>query len=193
FLGNYGAPGALWDGGCCDNFANVINGQTWLNGVPVDGRTTLRPRSLSVISLVTTGDTRASNFGRARDWDLWWGDLAELIVYDRPLSSVERKAIEDYLQVKYGLGGSVLSPVITPNGGVFTGSVTVTLTTPTPHAEIHYTLDGTEPTETSASYAGPLTLTETTTLKAKAFLDGLPESPTATAGFTSSGEFSPAN
>jgi hypothetical protein len=101
FLGGYGAPGPLWEGSCCDNVGNVINGQTWLNGVPVDGRSTTRPRTMSVISLVTAGDTRASNFGRARDWDPWWGDLSELIIYDQPLSSTDHKAVEDYLRIRY--------------------------------------------------------------------------------------------
>ena len=46
---------------------------------------------------------------------------------------------------------------ISPPGGTFTGSLTVTLSTGSSGAEIHYTLDGTVPTVASPVYAGPIT------------------------------------
>jgi hypothetical protein len=81
----------------------VRNGQTFLNGLPVNGTTTNRPRQISVISLVTTGDTSADRFGTAPggSYAPWWGDLAELIVYDRPLTTDERAAVEGYLRTRY--------------------------------------------------------------------------------------------
>ena len=39
-------------------------------------------------------------------------------------------------------------------------------------AEIRYTTDGSQPTAQSTLYSGPLTLTETTTVKAIAIKDG---------------------
>ena len=51
-------------------------------------------------------------------------------------------------------------------------------------ATIRYTTDGTEPEETSTGYTGPITITETTTIKAKAFKGGLDPSETATATYT---------
>lgn len=53
---------------------------------------------------------------------------------------------------------------ITPSG-TFTDTKTVTMTT-NETAAIYYTLDGTEPNESSLVYSIPLTLTETTTVKA---------------------------
>jgi hypothetical protein len=44
-------------------------------------------------------------------------------------------------------------PTFGPDGGVFVNSVLVTLTTATPDAAIHYTLDGTDPDFTSALYS----------------------------------------
>ena len=51
-------------------------------------------------------------------------------------------------------------------------SATVALSTTTAGASIYYTLDGTEPTDASTLYSSPITLTETTTLKAIAALNG---------------------
>ena len=46
-------------------------------------------------------------------------------------------------------------------------------------AEIHYTTDGSQPTAQSPLYSGPLTLTETTTVKAIAIKDGVSSSVTS--------------
>ncbi len=78
----------------------------------------------------------------------------------------------------------VATPVISPNGGTFTSSVSVTLSTSTSGAAIRYTLDGSTPTATSALYSSPIQLTTSATLKAKGFASGLTESDTATAVFT---------
>jgi len=50
------------------------------------------------------------------------------------------------------------------SGTSFNESIKVTLTV-NPAATIHYTIDGSTPTATSATYTAPLTFTETTTLK----------------------------
>jgi hypothetical protein len=190
FEGGYGAPGPIWRPDCCVS-PSIVNGQTWLNGAPVNGRTTLRPRTMSVISLVTTGNVSASNFGFPRDISPFWGDLAELIIYDRPLSSGERKALDDYLLAKYAIG-PVTAPAISPAGATFTGSVSASISIATPEAEIFYTLDGTEPTTSSTPYTGPIAVTSTVTLKAKAFRTGLAPSATTTAGFIEGAAFNPA-
>jgi hypothetical protein len=188
FAGGSGAPGAIWDGFA---LAAVKDGLTSVNGVAVAGTTTARPTSLSVVSLVTTGDAYAQKFGAAYQSLPWLGDLAELIVYDRALTSSERKGVEDYLLSKYGIGGQVATPSISPAGGVFAGTVEVTLATQTAGAEIRYTLDGTEPTLASAVYETPLVVTSTLTVKAKAWREGLAESATAVAGFTREAEATP--
>jgi hypothetical protein len=188
FRGGSGDPGAIWGGGAS---SQVKQGQTRVNGVPVDGTATPRPRQMSVVSLVTTGNATADRFGEAYYSVPWWGDLAELIVYDRALDPGERKAVEDYLLAKYATTGQVTTPVVSPPGGVFSGSVDVMVSTGTPGAEIRYTLDGTEPTLSSDVYVSPIPIGRTTTLKAKAFRADLVESATATAGFTQDADATP--
>lgn len=79
---------------------------------------------------------------------------------------------------------TVETPIIDPNGGNFTTDITVTISTETTGATIRYTTNGTEPSESSNTYNQPLTLSETTTLKAKAFKESYTASATATAQFT---------
>lgn len=58
-----------------------------------------------------------------------------------------------------------------PASTSFAGSMTVAISA-AEGATIHYTLDGTDPTTESAVYSEPLTITETTTVKAIAVVDG---------------------
>ena len=80
-------------------------------------------------------------------------------------------------------GNSVAQPEFLPNGGTFTGQVTVTMSTSTEGASIYYTTTGAEASENSKLYEAPITLTETTTLKAIAVKDGV-KSYQTTATFT---------
>lgn len=74
---------------------------------------------------------------------------------------------------------------INPDGKTFFGTLQVELFTATPGATIHYTLDGTEPSRNTAHYTAPITLEKITTVKAKAFKDGLGASATTTTEFIS--------
>ena len=66
--------------------------------------------------------------------------------------------------------GQVVSiPYTTQNVSLFTEPVPVALATTTAGAEIRYTLDGSEPDETSVLYAGPVVVDRSLTLKARGF------------------------
>ncbi|MCL2077614.1 MAG: chitobiase/beta-hexosaminidase C-terminal domain-containing protein [Oscillospiraceae bacterium] len=79
------------------------------------------------------------------------------------------------------------APTATPNGGTFTTSQTVTLSSVTPGASIYYTLDGSTPTSGTTLYEGGFTLTNTTTVKAIAVKDGMNDSAVLTVTFTKDG------
>ncbi|MBN1672357.1 MAG: chitobiase/beta-hexosaminidase C-terminal domain-containing protein, partial [Kiritimatiellae bacterium] len=80
------------------------------------------------------------------------------------------------------------TPQFAPNGGTFTNSVAVTLLAATPGATIFWTTDLTDPTD--QTYLGKgltpvaLTLTNSTTLKARAYAAGYEPSEVASASFT---------
>lgn len=76
------------------------------------------------------------------------------------------------------------APVISPNGGTFTGSQTVTITCAAPDAAIYYTTDGSTPTADSTKYSGSFTLTASAAVKAFAVSADAAASDIVTAVFT---------
>lgn len=76
------------------------------------------------------------------------------------------------------------APVISPNGGTFNSTQIVTLTCPDENAEIYYTTDGSDPTPAGKKYTDPISISETTTLKAIAVSAGKRNSVIVTAVFT---------
>jgi len=115
--------GFLWDAGSASN--NIKSGKTYLNETLIDGTTTPLPLNTpNMISLVTTANVEANQITRDRQDPLlinrsWKGNIAEIIVYNRPLSDAERGRIEAYLKFKW-LGQS--TPTYSISGQV-TGDV----------------------------------------------------------------------
>lgn len=85
-------------------------------------------------------------------------------------------------------GETVENPVFSPNGGEFTGTQTVTITTATDGAMIYYTLDGTTPTTASTQYTAPINVTTTTEIKAIATKEHFLNSQVVTARFIQAGK-----
>ena len=70
------------------------------------------------------------------------------------------------------------------SGAVFYPTTNVTLTCATSGAKIYYTTDGSRPTDRSTEYTGPIALSATTTIKARAYATDLGPSAVATATYT---------
>ena len=85
----------------------------------------------------------------------------------------------DALPPPYSMTGEnlVSTPVLLGNPRFFRGTFQACLGSRTPGAEIRYTLDGSEPTEKSALYAGAFPVREEVILKARAFKEGMMPSP----------------
>jgi hypothetical protein len=76
-------------------------------------------------------------------------------------------------------------PTISPDGGTFAGSVTVTLANSAPTATIFYTIDNSDPLNsgTAQTYSAPFDLTADATVRTAATAPGLTDSPEASAAF----------
>jgi len=85
-------------------------------------------------------------------------------------------------------GAAVSTPTISPAGGDFYGSVSVTVTTVTAGATVFYTTDGSSPSDTHYDGSGlnsaGFSLTDTATVRAKAYKQDLAASSVASATFT---------
>ncbi|MDR1497468.1 MAG: immunoglobulin domain-containing protein [Puniceicoccales bacterium] len=76
------------------------------------------------------------------------------------------------------------SPVISPNGGTHSEFVEITLSGAAPFAEVRYTTDGSDVTETSTRYEVPFRLTASATVSARAYLPEHTPSNQVSARFT---------
>ena len=87
----------------------------------------------------------------------------------------------------FNILSQVATPAIKPNGGSYSGPVTVQLTTATPGSTIRYTTDGSTPTSASTAYTAPFALSASATLKVIAQKAGMTDSAQVSAAFTVTG------
>jgi hypothetical protein len=80
--------------------------------------------------------------------------------------------------------GTTAEPVFSPNPGIFKGDIMVQLRCVTPGAAIHYTVDNSQPIESSPVYAAPIAVKRTElTIKAYASSAGKKDSAVVTGIF----------
>ena len=88
----------------------------------------------------------------------------------------------------YGPSIFLNAPTISPAGGAFTNSVTVTLSDSTAGVSIYYTLDGTSPTTSSTLYTGAFNLTSNALVQAIVISPGAVNSGVASASFVNTAQ-----
>jgi hypothetical protein len=76
--------------------------------------------------------------------------------------------------------GTVASPVVSINGGFYSSPLSINVTPASVNDNIYYTLDGSEPKETSTPYSNPIQINSTTVLRVKSFGAGQLPSKTLT-------------
>ena len=92
-----------------------------------------------------------------------------------------------------GSVSSVAAPTFSPAAGTYSSAQSVTVLTTTSGATIRYTLTGIDPTSSSTLYSGPVTVSSTTLLKARAFKSGMTDSGVTSGTYTINIPSGPAN
>ena len=132
-----------------------------------------------------TGDFTASStttFNRPGSAD--WSNKYYKIIYNITISQTSNKYLQFISAEFYKESGgapSVATPTFSPEAGSYTTTQNVTISCETDGATIHYTVDGTDPTTSSAVFSTPIAISETTTVKAMAVKAGMSNSSIATA------------
>ena len=119
----------------------------------------------------------------------WNSGVYFKLVYNVSNSSTKKNYGTDVskLVAKEYTGGTptVVTPTFLPAGGTYNAAQSVSISCATDGATIHYTTDGSDPTESSASYSEPISVTTSgTTIKAKAFKADMDASAVASATYT---------
>ena len=84
----------------------------------------------------------------------------------------------------YTIEQPAATPIISPAGGTYASTQSVTITDSTSGATIYYTIDGSAPTTASAGYMGPITVSTSQTISAIAVASGFANSAVASATYT---------
>ena len=87
------------------------------------------------------------------------------------------------ISFKFRAASNVATPTFSPKAGRYDEAQTVSISCDTDGATIYYTLDGSAPTTESSVYSTPITISETTVVKAMAVVDG-EESKVASAKYS---------
>ncbi|MFO8144282.1 MAG: chitobiase/beta-hexosaminidase C-terminal domain-containing protein [Candidatus Syntrophosphaera sp.] len=120
------------------------------------------------------------DFEASIDADPWWilygGFSADAGVEFDAIGYEFDYTVEDVVDYKSILGQAssdqtVEAPTFEPPAGSYDSEVEVFLHCATNGAEIRFTTDGSLPTEASSLYSDPISITSTTTIKARAYLD----------------------
>ena len=112
----------------------------------------------------------------------------DLSSYDPTYIKIENGSSANYvgnIVINYEEAASpCATPTFSPAGGTYGSTQSVTISTETGGATIHYTTDGSTPTSSSTTYSGAITVSSTQTIKAIAVKDGNSNSEVATATYT---------
>ena len=114
----------------------------------------------------------------------WTGSSSEVTFTVGGTSGHRRVRAVDVIYTDGGGQPTVATPTFSPTAGTYYEAQTVTINCSTEGATIHYTIDGTDPTESSPVYESPISISETTTVKAFAMKEGYLDSGIASALYT---------
>ena len=165
------------------------NGTWTISNIPTGGATEM---ALEFLSNKTAFDLTSSTegitiSGSAKSWTIEAESTVtnfELVL--KNTSSSDNARIDNIVLTVVSIATDlsvVATPTFTPEAGSYNGTQNITIACVTEDATIRYTLDGTDPTETSTEYTAAIEISANTTIKAKAWKDGLTASAIAAAEY----------
>lgn len=158
-----------------------LGGLAWVTVGFAENVTAATPVSATQLgAVIDNGATEFSAVVQAPEWPGDQDTTVDVAIYLNSNLNGPLIVFEDAFRY-LAMQTPAAKPVFSPPPGDYTGPIGISCATD--GAEIHYTLDGAEPTETSPVYNEPISLSATTTIAAKAFADGLAPSETAFAHY----------
>ena len=164
---------------------NPVNGQTLATSTTLSADSTKQQVQWNGINDLSTLAGQPVQF----QFTLTNGELYSFWVTDSVMGSSNGyvaaggPGFSGAVDVDPGTVSTVSTPVITPPGGTFASPVTISLSTVTNGAAIHYTLDGSVPDGSSTVYLTPFQLPSSATVKALATKTGSNKSGVSTASY----------
>ncbi|MCK9309157.1 MAG: chitobiase/beta-hexosaminidase C-terminal domain-containing protein [Candidatus Cloacimonetes bacterium] len=177
------------------NGSPAVSGDVLAAFVSVGGTPELRGKGLVQVVSGISGcllQVFTDNSGEVISFKVWDESAQHVFEVSQTLVADVDGTIGSYPSNLYQINADVDVQVVAvpsfsiPAGTYYTQQY-VSLSCPTTDAQIHYTTNGTNPTETSALYSAAISISTTTTLKAKAFFPGWTPSAVATALYIISG------
>jgi len=135
---------------------------------------------------IDAGDTTYTSLvvddidGQPRDThiDIGADEFSSAPITRHPLTTADVGPLSDLMP-------QAVAPVFSPAGGTYAGTQTVTITSASSGISIRYTTDGSTPGETTGTlYAGAVSISSTTTLKAIAYGTGFTDSSVSSVTYT---------
>jgi len=173
-----------------DNISKIVVTHGTASNITVNSMTLIVSANADFSSATSTlnGNFAASGtttFNRPDGAD--WSNMYYKIIYNVSVSGNTNRFLQ-FISAEFYKENQVVETVATPTfspaEGTYTEAQNVTISCETEGATIYYTLDGEEPTASSAVYSSPIAISETTTVKAMAAKDGMLDSEVATAVYT---------
>lgn len=103
-----------------------------------------------------------------------------ILIRLKATGTTERIMVDNFIWTGYS-SSAVATPTFDPVAGTYGSAQSVTISTTTSGATIRYTTDGNDPTESSTQYSTPISVSQNTTIKAKAWKTDMDPSGVATA------------
>lgn len=173
-----------------DNITKIIVSHGTASGITVNSMTLIVSANsdFSNPTSTMTGDFVASStttFNRPTGID--WSNKYYKIIYNVTVSGSSNKYLQfesaEFYKENSGQQ-TVATPTFSPAAGTYYEAQNVTISCTTTGATIHYTVDGNDPTTSSAVYSSPIAISQTTTVKAMAVKSGMSNSSIASATYT---------